>query len=135
MTYTRHGHHIPGTPYLASVPASEIGNCGGPHSDTDCKPCIQDAVAALADQDKRVKDLASAVSLTMTEEVERLRQKATELYPRSRELSLAITKLDEFELWLIKCQLLYPDLPGYVQDQPQQSVKEQVHDVAVRLGR
>lgn len=43
MTYTRHGHHIPGTPGDNDLPTI-IAKCGGPNM---CVQCYSDAVARL----------------------------------------------------------------------------------------
>jgi hypothetical protein len=117
VTYTNHGHHVPGTPYLGSIPDNEISFCGGTN---DCPQCIQEAVVALreqAEENDTVPENFSPYVANVMEKTEELRRLIVGAFQNSRERSLALTNIEQGEHWLGKCTPADPVQADYIQEQ------------------
>jgi len=104
--FTTHGHHIPGTERLGTIPSSEIEAC----DPKTCDQCI--AETTLADVKQVAEETAFHYAVAVAELFEALRQEVTKHYAKSREQSLVLTNLDQAELWLTKCKEV--EDPGYL---------------------
>jgi hypothetical protein len=103
MMFTTHGHHIPGTERLGTIPSSEIEAC----DPRTCETCQGEIALANVD-----KEIAFHYAVAVAELFEALRQEVTKHYAKSREQSLVLTNLDQAELWLTKCKEV--EDPGYL---------------------
>lgn len=95
MTYTTHGHHIPGTERLGTIPSSEIEAC----DPRTCEQCVAETAAAQVNA-----EVTFHYAVAIAELFEALRHEIKGHYLKSRERSLVETKIDEAELWLTKCK-------------------------------
>lgn len=91
MSYTSHGHAIPGLIQLGKP--KQVISCGGPGV---CVDCSLESCSALIQTDIKPYPLPDTIGQN---ELHFLRLKINML-PQSRERSLALTKLDEAEMWL-----------------------------------
>lgn len=60
MTFTSHGHHVPGTPHTTSLGEVVAGGCGGVR---ECDECIHEAANIYYDQINGTKQLISELPL------------------------------------------------------------------------
>lgn len=60
MTFTSHGHHVPGTPHTASLGEVAAGGCGGVRS---CDVCIHESAQIYYDQINSTKELIAELPL------------------------------------------------------------------------
>lgn len=59
MTYTKHGHHIPGTVKNGSLGSQTVARCGGVRL---CKECIDDAAHVYLDEIVKQETLLQEIS-------------------------------------------------------------------------
>lgn len=93
--YTKHGHHIPGTQRLGSIPSNEIEAC----DPKTCEQCLAEISAAQV-----AEETAFHYAVAIAELFEALRHEIKAHYSNSRERSLVLTNIDQGELWLTKCK-------------------------------
>jgi hypothetical protein len=60
MTFTTHGHHVPGTPHTTSLGEVVAGGCGGVR---ECDTCIHESAQIYYDQMNSTKQLIAELPL------------------------------------------------------------------------
>lgn len=88
-----------------------------------CEDCWNEqqshAVAVLRRENDRLRGDLAEMGRKLAEATQRLRSEVETVYEVSRERALALTKLDECEMWLGRCELRVtasPTLKGAAQD-------------------